>query len=410
MKPKKVFFGLSGGLGPVSRTIPIAQELERMIHCEVAFSVYGTESEKVIQNCGYSLLPDEGEAYPSEEFIFPSSTMFYNLDHYYSQLGFLDFEFTRSWVYDRVEMLKRYKPDIVFADMSPQTLIAAKYLKIPCVSITQSCFYPEGEPVYSWGAPPRNLAKTTPIFNKILHDLSLPLINKVEELNKGDLTILPSFPELDPVTSTDVHYVGPIMLNIPPPSSEVPFPLDQPYILVYPGRLYDSAGASGEKVVKAVSKAFQNTPYNIVIATREELGEELSTIVNANHNFYQIASFTQEMLSQCELFIHHGGHSSCLSAVMNGVPSLILPTHVEREFNARKMQKLNVADYMLPEYAFPPHLYQLAMFMIGDYYASDTIAFQEQIRQRQYGGAKEVCQLVKQKILGGKKNDLWYRH
>ena len=366
----KVFVGLSGGL--CTRTVPIVKLLQERYDCEVAFSVYGNESIDMLEDLGFKHLPDTSTAYPNRNFLISKTKNFYNLDHYYSQLGFLDYNFAEDWIMTRIKLIKEYKPDLIIADMSPHTLIAANFFDIPCVSVTQSCFHPQGEFLYSWGEMPRNLPKVTPVFNRVLDKLNLPLINKVEDLNSGDIDIIPSIPELDPIESHKVHYVGPITMDLNRVYNfNYDFPLDKPYILVYPGRLKDTVGNTGQKIVESVIKAFGNKNINILIASNEIYCN--SDFIRKEKNIFITNYYDKKTLQNSDLFIHHGGHGSCMASIVNGIPSLIIPTHIEREYNARKMQKLKIADYLLPDCFIPTHLYQLAEFMINDNFRTNSL-------------------------------------
>lgn len=393
---KKVFFGLSGGYGPVQRCIPIA-ELLKTDGIESVFSIYGPSSD-LIEEMGYKHFPDDDPTFPKKELIVQPGPMFYNLDHYFAQVGLLDENFVMAWVYHRINMLKNIKPDLVVTDLSPQTTIAARYLNIPIVSITQSCFHPKGDPIHFWGESPRNLPKVTPIINRVLKRLSLPLINRMEDLNSGDVDIVPSFPELDPIKDEEknVFHVGPIELQINYRQHKYEDKL--PYILVYPGRLHDSSGPTGIKLVQSVISAFHNKQEKVFIATNEEITADQSKI---SKNITIIPYFSNEFLKSSSLYIHHGGHGSCLSAITNSLPSLIIPTHMEREFNARKVASLGLGEYMVPDTFTSDHLYQMSKFIIEDQYKEHTTEFLNKMIIRNYKGAEHVLSIIRNIFNGG---------
>jgi uncharacterized protein (TIGR00661 family) len=386
-----VFFGLSGGLGPVFRTLPIADQLKKM-GFNVYFSIYGEQSAKMIERMGYKHLEDDDPVVPDQRKMVPPSEHFYNLDHYFAQAGLLDEKFVESWVNHRIQMIKKINADLVIADMSPHTIIAAKYLKIPSVSITQSCFHPKGDPLYICNEIPRNIPKVTPIMNKILNRLGLPNINKVEDLNQGDIDIVPGIPEMDPIASEKVHYVGPIHHEYLS-EDHLDIKNKKPYILVYPGRLYDVSGNSGVRLLNVLKEGFNGKDQHVVVATKEPIPDDWKN--NLTNNFHIIPHFTEEILEQSQLFIHHGGHGSCLSALVRGVPSLIIPTHTERLFNARKICELGLGEYMLPNTIIGEYLYQLANFIINDQYSTNIRILNEGIEKRNYRGTVQVIEILK---------------
>lgn len=388
---KKVFIGLSGGLGPVFRTLPIAEELKKLGY-DVYFSVYGEQSAQIIEEKGFVHLEDDDPTYPDPQKMIPVSEQFYNLDHYYAQLGLLDERFVRSWIKHRMKMIRELDPDFVIADMSPHTLISAKYLNKPSVSITQSCFHPKGEPLYSEKEVPRNIPKVTPVINKVLSSIGLPQINKIEELNQGNIDIVPSIPEFDLISSDNVHYVGPIEYDLTS-DIDLKFELSDPYILVYPGRLYDSAGNSGMRLLNVLKHGFVNKEQKVIVASMETLPEEWKSDLSPNITI--IPQFNTELLQQADLFIHHGGHGSCLSAIKRGIPSLIIPTHTERLFNAKKVSELELGDYMLSNIILGENLYKMSNYIINDTYKAQLSLFKDKIQSNQYRGAEQVIEILK---------------
>jgi UDP:flavonoid glycosyltransferase YjiC (YdhE family) len=386
MRGKVIFFGLSGGMGPVLRCLPIADQF-RLGGADVRFSIYDSFSKEVIMNQGYTYIEDDDPTTPSPDLVVQSNRIFYNLDHYFAQAGLLDYTFAQAWIYSRIRMLKRIKASLVVTDMSPHTVIAAQFLGIPIVSITQSCFHPDGERVYAWGEPPRNLPKVTPVINKILQELKLPVIDKMERLNSGDIDLIPSIPELDPVSSDTAAYIGPLgSESITNDTVDLEVSSNKPIILVNPGRLYDSAGNSGERLVQRVLEAFRNRDVEVLIAVQGKLPWKWNRSKSKSIRF--IPEYSRKLLERCNLFIHHGGHGSCLSAIIKGIPSLVIPTHTEREYNARKICKLGVAEYMLPDTFTPEHLYQMSRYIISDDYTKRAGEWCTKIKSRNYGGAQ----------------------
>ncbi|MEY9095616.1 glycosyltransferase [Paenibacillus sp. RC84] len=382
---KRIFFGLSGGLGPVLRCLPVAEHFRRSGHT-AAFSIYGEGSAAFIESRGFKHLPDDDPTVPSAERMIAGGPVFYNLDHYYAGAGLLDPDFVQAWIHHRIRMLEKFNADLVITDMSPHTAIAARYLGIPVASITQSCFHPDGQPVHYWGRPPRNLPRVTPVVNRVLDRLGLPDIRRMEQLNAGTLNFIPGIPEMDPVYTNGVRYVGPIEYPAAGPAgARLP---DEPFVLVYPGRLQDTAGATGLQLLNHVAEAFGGKEEAVVIAASDGLPDRLKAGLPGNITV--IPYFNSHMLENCRLFIHHGGHGSCLSAIMRGIPSLILPTHTEREFNARKVQETGAGEYILPGTFTADHLYKLAMYVAEDGYKERAGELASLIRSRNYGGAREI--------------------
>lgn len=54
-----------------------------------------------------------------------------------------------------------------------------------------------------------------------------------------------------------------------------------------------------------------------------------------------------DLYQDTDLIIHHGGHASCLSSLIYGTPTLVMPTHSEREYNARKLSELGSLNLLI---------------------------------------------------------------
>lgn len=48
------------------------------------------------------------------------------------------------------------------------------------------------------------------------------------------------------------------------------------------------------------------------------------------------------------MIIHHGGHGSCMTSLQYAIPSLVIPTHTERLYNAIMVEKLGFGNYIVP--------------------------------------------------------------
>ncbi|MGA5691413.1 glycosyltransferase [Cytobacillus pseudoceanisediminis] len=393
---KKIFFGLTGGLGPILRSLPIANYYQQA-GMEVFFSMYDEKNSKLVERSGYKVLIDDDPTMPDPQYTIPASPLFLNLDQYYAQSGFLDVDFTRSWVLSRIKMLKDNMIDLVFADLSPHTVIAARYLGIPVVSILQSCFHPQGEKLIPLEYYPDNLPTVTPVFNTILKELKLNTVSKMEELLSGNIDIIPSIPELDPVQHKNAKYVGPIEIDVQTGHNEEM--TKERTILVYPGRLKDTSGDSGVRLIQTIVDGFRGKEELVYIATDEEIPSEIAYKIQWSKNLKIIPHYSSKLLKSSDLFIHHGGHGSCLSSITNKVPSLVIPTHSERFFNARKVKEVGVGEYLLMNTFTPDLLYNKAKDIMNNLdFKLNLLQLNETIETRGYTGAYQVFKLSRSLI------------
>jgi UDP:flavonoid glycosyltransferase YjiC (YdhE family) len=95
------------------------------------------------------------------------------------------------------------------------------------------------------------------------------------------------------------------------------------------------------------------------------------------------------------LFIHHGGHGTCLASVQFGLPSLVIPTFAERAYNAENLAALGCAKVV--------HLSQLTQRAIRESieelmnerrYNEKAKHWQAELERRKYGGAQAVADAI----------------
>ncbi|HSO00763.1 MAG TPA: nucleotide disphospho-sugar-binding domain-containing protein, partial [Candidatus Nanopelagicales bacterium] len=280
------------------------------------------------------------------------------------------------------------------------TEVMARITKIPLVCITQTCWHPAGKPISWWneqqGAEP---PRVTPVVSSVLERYGAEPIGRMEDLNRGDLTLIPSFPEFDPIDDDRAHFTGPLSWAS---SAEVAPDIDvgpraassRPLILVYTGKLHDSAGDSGILILERAVEALGNTEFDVVISIG--LGQDIDLRAYAQPNI-RVHHWVpmNRLLRRCSLVIHHGGHGSCMAAIQAGVPSLVIPTFQEREFNARQLRALGLGDFITPDDLTPARLVQKIRACIDDPAISDDLRrWRGEIVRRRYGGADSAARRI----------------
>ena len=117
-------------------------------------------------------------------------------------------------------------------------------------------------------------------------------------------------------------------------------------VLVYMG----NGTISQRKMVKEVSRAFENTEYQVYIAGQGLKEQAFNDIHIAP--FFNFDAYLPESV----LFINHGGQNSIADGLVYGVPLLVCTGKVfERKYNAQSVVKagageeLSVADFTSKE-------------------------------------------------------------
>jgi UDP:flavonoid glycosyltransferase YjiC (YdhE family) len=379
-----LYAAMTGGFGSLAQVLPILDRLDRSrfrIACSISHG-----AADALRRLGYELIPYPEVAPP--RVVTPKGRRWFDLDHYWGRFGFADPEHFAALVESRLRIVRELEPDVLLTQFCPPTEAIARITGIPLVCITQSCWHPAGKRI-DWWDPRRSddYPRATPAVNAVLERHGAAPIRRMEDLNRGDLTLLPSFPEFDPVDDPAARYLGPLhwesagRMDTAEPS--------RPPVVVYTGKLQDSAGDSGQLILERVVEALQGTPVDTMIATG--LGQDEVDLRPYQRPNIRVRDWVplDELLPHCRLFIHHGGHGSCMAAIQAGVPSLVIPTFQEREFNARQLHALGLGDFLTPEELTPGRLARKIADAVED--GASTRAnlrrWRETLAARRYEGA-----------------------
>jgi UDP:flavonoid glycosyltransferase YjiC (YdhE family) len=189
MRTKRVLFFLSAGWGPAVRTLPIMRELARHgIACSFAM---GETISPVINAAGFDVVE---LSLPAVEVMADKVRNWWSPYHYVA--------FQQNDVGPLLHRVEAYRkaildlaPDVVVTDLNPAGALAARSLQICHVTISQSVFLRDEKSEASrWGIPP-----ALPAVNRVLAHYGVRPLETVTHLELGEATVLPSFPEFDPL-------------------------------------------------------------------------------------------------------------------------------------------------------------------------------------------------------------------
>jgi UDP:flavonoid glycosyltransferase YjiC (YdhE family) len=397
----------SNDLGPISRLLPIAQELSKQ-GWEIAFCNRAKTPAQVIQEAGFrnmSVRPSQKPSVrPADKFAEVWSANLFACDR-----GFLDIDFVRAIAQDYVKVMQAYNPDVIVDTWGFQSSLAAKILRKPLVSITQADLHPEGRGFVWWRQPPPDLPNPVPIVNMVLKENGLPLLKrKMEELLMGDMVLVVGTPDTDPLPeSSEAIYVGALQTTTQAPGLPnwiQELPTDFPLVWVYSGtpRYGDRPSKVDSIVVIRASLALLgNEDVTVVLTTgHQPLPEEFSTLPSNVHFTPYVPGFA--MAKRSDLLIHHGGHGSYLTGLSAGTPAVVIPTYSERESNARRLTELGAGECILPqtdesgEKTISMHEFREKAWRVltKSDYKQNALRIARNLQQ--YGGAVQAADLIEE--------------
>jgi UDP:flavonoid glycosyltransferase YjiC (YdhE family) len=387
-----VFFFLSGGWGPLVRTLPI---ITRLAEHGIASSVSVAGLAPRLRDAGFDVIEPAVPAFGAPAEAAPG---WWSPYHFLVHHGH-DIKRIVAHVEAYRKTIQDGKPCVVVTDINPAAALAARSLQAIHFTISQSLFLPFRNLTSSrWRLP----AAALPVINEVLQHYGFAAIQTAEHLDVGDVTFLPSIPEFDPLDDppSSVQYAGPILGNrlIPfAPSAERPC-ATRPWILFYPGRPHDAAGRSGQTLFDVGLQALSAVTARVTVATG---GHDFAIPQQAQARFEIVPWHVLSSDGKPDLMVHHGGHGSCLTAISAGIPSVVVPTHAEREYNARNLVALGCGEMLLSPEPDALRLREAVENVLETPgYAAKCAQWSRTIAERKYGGPDLVVRMIMQTTAG----------
>jgi len=398
---RRIFFGFSAGIGPFIRCVPLMEKL-RLLGFEVSYNAIDNIRLKM-NKMGFQLI-DVPWVTGLDQSLLPSpKAKWFDAGEYWATIGYKDKKWIKKLWLTYTECVASFKPDLIVGDFSIESRIAAELLKVPYLSITQSCYHPnckEGR-LRWWEDVPKDKIDVKEEVNDVLQELNLNTINKLEELFTGDITVIPSFPEFDELVSTcnTTRFVGSILWDGELDNSHSFNFADNVSnnIFVYPGRMHDFVGESGLSLIKWVNEYLGNTRYDIYVSCGfMDKIESIADFPILRENIRLVKWIPVEnAYKNSKMVIHHGGHGSCMASIVFGTPSLVIPTHTEREYNARSLQNLNCGRYVLPQFISKQSFFASFDEIMNEKTINQSLMYwQSEIKRRKYNSVEQMENMI----------------
>ncbi len=328
-------WGAGGAAGYTCRGLALARRLGERYSC-----AFGPESViGLVEEAGFPLVGSRERWAPSAQRH--GYLPFANVERVYAVAArYCRAEVLRAHVRRDRAALVAYRPDVAVIDMQPSAAIAARSLGIPVVSLADADFLSPSplawmpwltlEPDALLPYPP-----CVPAFNEVLDELGLDPIAWPTELLWGDLTLVPSCAELEPVAAPppgrrEAHHVGPLYWDPPAPPPRLPARNGSAHVYVTIGSGGMITGPILERVLRTLARPGLSVFVSGGIAPPADLVARPGL---------RVGGFTglTETLRWSDVVVSHGGYSSVVAAHLQGRPQVVLPLMSEHEANGRAM-------------------------------------------------------------------------
>jgi UDP:flavonoid glycosyltransferase YjiC (YdhE family) len=352
---KILFFpsDLGGGFGHISRCLALANEAKKRGH-SCAFVLNDRKYEKLIKVCFcVFVLP----TYPGLYRLYAMLKKTISVKPYaaplFTEISGLDFQVVRDGLTSRKiitkkltqyhEIVKRFNPHIIVGDTNLLLWMLSKKAHVPLVQIVRFALHPETANLIWWKKRPEGIVApdSAALFNPLLAEMGLTPIKRAEDLMQGDLYIIPSIPEIEPVAADEktVH-VGDLTVSESMEQEPAWFGhIDNSRPLVYV-TIGGGAGPVGNKLFfSTIVDAFSDKPIQVIVSTSEKY--ELQDLPAAPENIRYFKWVPGKlMISKADLVVFHGGYGTMMETVACGKPTITIPYQTEQEGNGRRLEQL----------------------------------------------------------------------
>lgn len=334
-------WGWGGAAGYTGRCLALARELAAAGD-EIAFADCG--ATHLVREAGFRVLPQQtAQLRELHRRRVPSFLPFAGVERVFAvAAGYFRPERFQQQLDEDTAAVSAYRPDLVVVDMSPTGALAARSAGIAVVSLADTDFIdPGANPWMPWSTVhPETLLphpSCLPVLDAASRRLGLGPVSRAEELLAGDVTLIPSTPEIEPVSRDGswpggVHHVGPMYWDPPGVAGSLTLPSAGGRKRVYVS--IGSGGMVGAQALQEVLDACAGEPWSVFVSTGYAFDHELSVPPNVT-----LGGFTglRRPLEWADVVVNHGGYSTIIAGYEHGKPSIVLPFMSEQEMNGRDL-------------------------------------------------------------------------
>ena len=355
---KKILFipnYLGGGFGHIGRCAALADEL-KLRGGTAVFAMNGPHVQS-ISSAGFEVEIMKKPGVARSGSGGPAYLYIPNMNYQIVRDGFDNAGIVRYALDEAAAIVKKTRPDVIVGDGHPITYLLGKTAGVPVVQLVKSAVHPVPEPLVWWEDQPAGLIQPDPcpIFNPVLKKIGLPEITRAEELLDGDLLLLPSIPELDPmkILPPKTYYTGAIVRR-DTGSGDTPDWMQRlddgrPVIYITIGGAASHSG--GNEFFNVMAEAFNDGRYQVVLSTGGKNEPAKTGLPDNIHAVRWVPGI--RMITRSSLVIHHGGYTR-LEILSHGKPGIVIPFHSEQEYYGRILEKAGVARIV--HYSSQPYM------------------------------------------------------
>jgi len=385
----RVYFGVCGiGLGHAGRCIPIAMRLARE-GADVVFSTYSDGLEYVSRyQFRFKKAPSIGFAVKVDGSVdFRQSTV--NPGPFIASIKVL------KQIAFELMSISEHQPEVVVSDSRVSSIVAAKILRIPCITILNQ---------FKLIIPRRRRFLR---LCRLVDAGALALIGRVWTVS--DLVLIPDYPmpytvslgnlEIPPAYSKKVFLVGPV---IPVKPDELPsreelkekLGLDPDKPLVFA----PISGPLRERryLIDVLTSIFKTVDGFQIVMSRANSNGNSEPVRYGPLILYDWLDNRFEYLKACDLVVSRAGHGTITQCMYYGKPMVLIPTpnHTEQMGNASRVEEMGLGIALNQEELSRERLLEAIDRVMNEGFVDRCRKTSRELRS--YDGVEKIVSIIKE--------------
>lgn len=247
-------------------------------------------------------------------------------------------------------LIDAVQPDLLVMDHAPTALLATRGLTQPRINLGDGfCIPPMTRPLppFRWWQKENDTrladseAHVWKTANEVLFALGAPPLAHLAELSQCNASLMLAFKALDHYPShPGARWLGPL------------FDLGQGEPAVWP----DGSGPRvfaylkpGYAALESVLEALSSSTARVLAHVPGAASRTVQRFTKARMRMSPLPLAIDDVRSACDLAICHGGTGTVSAMLLAGKPLLVLPTQMEQQMTARRLESMGVGMAVRPD-------------------------------------------------------------
>ncbi|MDT8379888.1 MAG: glycosyltransferase [Desulfotignum sp.] len=299
---------------------------------------------------------------------------------------FGDSAYIRHCIVAEADLLKRLRPDRVLGVFSFTLAVSSAIARVPFDGLICGCMLRASGDILGFHGDEKDIleqrANMDTFFHYAAQKINLSVnglapfkIKDARELLEGERTFLWDFPEFkDLPIRDDVFHVGPILYKDSRSSGRIHLP-----IFPDPGKtVVISFGTCSchPGILMRLARICRGAGFRVVIAAGG-YREYMDLFKSDSGVCVQLFPDLDEVLTEADLFISHGGQLSVFQALKARVPVMVMPFQPEQAHNGVCLERIGCGRLLVAPTPFQgnPRVYLNALDAVSDEEITDMMNY-----------------------------------